>query len=88
MNYGFKPGHGLEVNAGPQSNQYGQYANYNLPTVSTGPVNLNTVDCPFLGANRGQNFNWIYTGDKKSGGRGWVDLRETSAGTSMMPVVR
>jgi hypothetical protein len=84
MDYGFKPGHGLEQNTSFQGNGYGVYANYVLPTVSTGPVNINTVDCPFIGANQGRNSHWIYTGKK----RGWVDLQETAPGSSVpQPVV-
>ncbi|HEY9685244.1 MAG TPA: hypothetical protein V6C86_26960 [Oculatellaceae cyanobacterium] len=72
LRYGFKPGHSLEVNPTPGVNGYGRYGNVMLPTVSTGAVNINTVDCPFIGANLGENNNgWVYIP-----GLGWRYLKE------------
>ncbi|HEY9759677.1 MAG TPA: hypothetical protein V6C97_31245 [Oculatellaceae cyanobacterium] len=59
------------TNPTPGVNGYGRYGNLMLPTVSTGAVNINTVDCPFIGANIGENNGWVYIL-----GLGWRYLKE------------
>jgi hypothetical protein len=74
MRYGFGPGHGLEANPNPTQNGYGAYGGYMLPTVSTGAVNINTVDCPFIGRPAG----WYHDGWVNVPGRGWRNLQESA----------
>jgi hypothetical protein len=75
MTYGFSQGHGLEFNPHPTNNTNGAYGAYVLPTVSTGAVDINTVDCPFTGRELNRysiNGGWVYIR-----GLGWRDLLET-----------
>jgi hypothetical protein len=74
MRYGFGPGHGLEANPNPTQNGYGAYGGYVLPTVSTGAININTVDCPFIGRPEG----WYHDGWVHIPGRGWRNLQESA----------
>jgi hypothetical protein len=75
LTYGFGAGHGLEINPTPGVNGYGRYGNVVLPTVSTGGVNINTVDCPFIGGIHDEHDGWVYIP-----GLGWRYLQEGPGG--------
>jgi hypothetical protein len=62
------------------SNSYGNYAGTELPIVSTGSVNLNTVDCPFIGTDT-DTSGMIYIPGRIINGQvqPWVNLNQTAA---------
>jgi hypothetical protein len=80
FSYGFNQPGPININLGASGNQYGFFGGQALPTVSTGSVDINTVDCPYLrssglgGAVSPWNLNFSLFGLSGS-----VNLSETAS---------
>jgi hypothetical protein len=57
--YGFSTPSALTIYPGASKNQYGMYAGQSLPTTSTGSVDINTVDCPYLRESYGSSSSVV-----------------------------
>jgi hypothetical protein len=57
--YGFSSPPAFSIYPGASNNQYGMYAGQALPYTSTGSVDINTVDCPYLRESYGSTSSIV-----------------------------
>ena len=78
--YGFSQPPAFSINPLASNNQYGMYAGQSLPTVSTGSVDFNTVDCPYLRESYGTGSQVVnpFAININLPGLGTLNLQETA----------
>lgn len=79
--YGFTTPPAFSIRPGATANQYGMYAGQSLPYTSTGSVDINTVDCPYLRESYGSTGSIVNPLNLNINipGLGTLNLQETPA---------